>query len=357
MYPSSFPARVHPCAIQAMKQKKVTVIKHDMNPPVEPLIRETLPPPSAAPTKESVTEEAMDVGQMTEAFSTKLQIEDIDELEYDNPQLCAEYAKDIYMYMRELEQRFHVKPDYMGTQPEINERMRCILIDWLIQVHHRFSLLQETLYLTVSIIDRYLSTHTVNKSKLQLVGVTAMLLASKYEEMYAPEVRDFAYITDNTYKSAEIRSMERQMLKDLDYSLGNPLPLHFLRRNSRAGDATPEMHTMAKFIMEMCLPDFSMLAFVPSLQAASALYLAIRIYKAGDWNPTLQHYSTYSESELMPCVKRMAKLISTMASSKQQAVRNKYSSSKFLRIAKEPRLSSSVVLELASGECTSGSKE
>ena len=169
--------------LQPMKQKKVTVIKHDANPPVDPLVREPPPPPYAAPTKESVAEEAMDVGQMAEAFSTKLQIEDIDELEYDNPQLCAEYAKDIYMYMRELEQRFHVKPNYMGAQPEINERMRCILVDWLIQVHHRFSLLQETLYLTVSIIDRYLATHTVTKSKLQLVGVTAMLLASKYEEM------------------------------------------------------------------------------------------------------------------------------------------------------------------------------
>lgn len=351
------------CGIQAIKQKKVTVIKHDVNLPAAPLVREPipplppLPPPPAETKKESVNEEAMDVGQMAEAFSAKLQIEDIDELELDNPQLCAEYAKDIYTYMRELEQRFHVKPDYMSTQPEINERMRCILVDWLIQVHHRFSLLQETLYLTISIIDRYLATHTITKSKLQLVGVTAMLLASKYEEMYAPEVRDFAYITDNTYKSAEIRVTERQMLKDLDYSLGNPLPLHFLRRNSRAADATPEMHTMAKFLMELCLPDFSMLEYVPSLQAASALYLSIRIYGAGDWSPTLQHYSTYSESQIMPCVRKMAKLVTAMASSKQQAIRNKYSSSKFLRIAKEPRLSSSLVMELASGESTSGSKE
>ena len=79
---------------------------------------------------------------------------------------------------------------------------------------------------------------TVDKSKLQLVGVTAMLIASKYEEMYAPEVGDFVFITDNTYTSEEIRALERNMLRILDYSLGTPLCLHFLRRYSRAGEVS-----------------------------------------------------------------------------------------------------------------------
>ena len=76
----------------------------------------------------------------------------------------------------------------------------------------------------------------MSKKKLQLVGVTAMLIASKYEEMYAPEVRDFVFITDNTYTSGNIRGMEKQMLRVMDYSLGTPLCLHFLRRYSRAGE-------------------------------------------------------------------------------------------------------------------------
>lgn len=78
----------------------------------------------------------------------------------------------------------------------------------------------------------------MQKSKLQLVGVTAMLIASKYEEMYSPEIRDFVFITDDTYSSEEIRSMERHMLNMLDYSLGTPLCLHFLRRYSRAGEVS-----------------------------------------------------------------------------------------------------------------------
>ena len=92
----------------------------------------------------------------------------------------------------------------MQVQTDINEKMRAILVDWLIDVHHKFKLLPETLFLTVNIIDRYLARHAIHRTKLQLVGVTAMLIASKYEEIYAPEVRDFVYITDKAYLKEEI---------------------------------------------------------------------------------------------------------------------------------------------------------
>ena len=78
----------------------------------------------------------------------------------------------------------------------------------------------------------------MSRSKLQLVGVTSMLIASKYEEMYAPEIADFVYITDNAYSKADIRRMECLILKTLDFNLGRPLPLHFLRRNSKAGEVS-----------------------------------------------------------------------------------------------------------------------
>lgn len=84
----------------------------------------------------------------------------------------------------------------MDLQGDVNEKMRAILIDWLVEVHLKFKLVPETLYLTVNLIDRYLEKVEVMRDKLQLVGVTAMLIASKYEEIYAPEVQDFVYITD-----------------------------------------------------------------------------------------------------------------------------------------------------------------
>ena len=103
----------------------------------------------------------------------------------------------MYLYFRIKEDgKLRVFPTYMSTQPHVNEKMRAILIDWLCEVHLKFKLVPETMYLTVNIIDRYLRTTVVERSNLQLVGVSALLLASKVEEIYPPELKDLVYITD-----------------------------------------------------------------------------------------------------------------------------------------------------------------
>lgn len=266
-------------------------------------------------------------------------VNDIDKDDWENPQLCAEYVNDIYVYMRQLETKFAVPHDYMTKQKDINEKMRAILIDWLVQVHLRFHLLPETLYMTVSVLDRYLAKEQVARGRLQLAGVTAMFIASKYEEIYAPELRDFVYITDNAYTGKQIRDTERHMLSVLNHDLGKPLPLHFLRRSSKAGEVDADIHTVAKYLMELSLQDYAMLAFKPSEIAAAALWISLRVNESAiTWNPTLVHYSTYTEKTLSPCINRLAKLVKDNAASKLQAVRNKYATSKFLSVSSKPGL-------------------
>ena len=142
----------------------------------------------------------------------------------------------------------NVKEDYLADQTEILPKMRAVLIDWLIGVHLQFHLLQETLYTTVAILDRYLQhdVKKISRSKLQLVGVASMLIAAKYEEIYAPEVKDFVYITDRAYTERDILKMEIRVLSVLNFNLGRPLPLHFLRRASKAGGVEAATHTLAK---------------------------------------------------------------------------------------------------------------
>ena len=106
------------------------------------------------------------------------------------------YLRDIDRLLQETEGLRHASASYMSKQTDINAKMRGILIDWLVEVHLKFKLLPETLYLTVNLIDRFLEQERmIMRDKLQLVGVTAMFLACKYEEIFAPECIDFVYIT------------------------------------------------------------------------------------------------------------------------------------------------------------------
>lgn len=272
---------------------------------------------------------------------------DIDAEDADNPQLASEYVNEIYAYLRDLEKTYSVRPNYLNGQ-EITGKMRAILIDWLCQVHHRFRLLQETLFLTVSIIDRFLQVNPVGRSKLQLVGVTAMLIASKYEEMYAPEVSDFVYITDNAYTRMDIRQMEIIILKALDFRIGKPLCLHFLRRNSKAGQVDGTTHTLAKYLMELTINEYDMVHYHPSLIAAAALCLSIHLLYNGDWNDTLSYYSTYTLTDLTETMKKLAKLVIKSETSKLTAVRIKYQSSKFNKISSIPELKGEQIRALIS---------
>lgn len=126
----------------------------------------------------------------------------------------------------------------MVNQTDINASMREILVDWLIEVHLKFKLLPETLYLTVNLIDRFLEKQIVLRNKLQLVGVTAMLIASKYEEIYPPIVTDFVYITDNAYSKTEILEMEEQILTKLSFGIHFTSQYRFLERFFYLKEAT-----------------------------------------------------------------------------------------------------------------------
>lgn len=298
---------------------------------------------------ENMEVEEVQIQQLSQAFSTHcLKHQDIDANDGDNPQLVSVYVNDIYNHLRFLEDKHKVAAKFLEGQV-ITGKMRAILIDWLIQVHVRFNLLQETLYLTVAIIDRYLQVEKKTpREKLQLVGVTAMFIASKYEEMYCPEVGDFAYITDKAYSKAEIRRMEVKMLGALDCYISYPLPLHFLRRNSKAGSVDAAQHNLAKYLMELCLPEYSMCHYKPSIIAAAALCFSLKLL--GDetvWDDTLTFYSNYSEEKLMPTVCKMAAIVVKSQSSKQQAVKSKYRSSKCMKISDIPQLKSRLVQSLA----------
>uniref|UniRef100_A0A5B6Z6J4 Uncharacterized protein n=1 Tax=Davidia involucrata TaxID=16924 RepID=A0A5B6Z6J4_DAVIN len=257
----------------------------------------------------------------------KEKIVDIDAADVNNELAVVEYVEDIYKFYKlaENESRVH---DYMDSQPEINERMRAILIDWLIEVHHKFELTTETLYLTINIVDRYLSMKTVLRKELQLVGISAMLMASKYEEIWAPEVNDFVCISDRAYTHEQVLMMEKRILGELEWNLTVPTPYVFLVRFIKASFPDQDMENMVYFLAELGMMNYGTLMYCPSMVAASAVYAArCTLNKSPVWNETLKLHTGFSEPQLKDCAKLLVRFHSVAAESKLKVIHRKYSNS------------------------------
>uniref|UniRef100_A0A6B2LDW7 Uncharacterized protein n=1 Tax=Arcella intermedia TaxID=1963864 RepID=A0A6B2LDW7_9EUKA len=263
--------------------------------------------------------------------------EDIDASDYDDPQAVSDYVNEIYEHLMIKEKKDKITPNYLEKQTDINEKMRSILVDWLVEVHRMFKLIPETLFLSVNIIDRYLSLKNVPRDKLQLVGITSMLIASKYEEIYAPESNDFVYISDGAFTKDQILAMEQQILNTLNFNLLHPSPLHFLRRYSKAAGSDYTIHTLCKYLIELMLLDVGFLKFNASEIAAGAVFLARAMtQKSAFWSGTLEHYSTYSAAHVQPIAHEMNEFLKKSQKSSLKALKKKYASSKFGEVSELP---------------------
>ncbi|TIB43067.1 hypothetical protein E3P83_00970 [Wallemia ichthyophaga] len=253
-----------------------------------------------------------------------------EDLDFWDTTMVAEYAPEIFSYMCEQEIETMANPHYMDFQSEIEWSMRSTLIDWLLQVHLRYHMLPETLWIAINIIDRFLSVRVVSLVKLQLVGVTAMFIAAKYEEILAPSVDEFVYMTENGYTREEILKGERIILQTLNFSVSSySSPYTWVRRISKADDYDIQTRTLSKFIMEVALLDHRFLRARPSLTAAVGMYVS-RLMLGGDWNEDFVYYSGFSEKQLE---KPTEYILETLCQPRfdSQFCYKKYSNKKFLK--------------------------
>lgn len=264
-------------------------------------------------------------------------IEQVDMADVNDPLAAADFVKYIFKSYRNTEQKVRISSSYMSRQQDINEKMRSILIDWLVDVHLKFKLVPETLYLTVNLIDRFLMVKSVSRKHLQLVGVTAMLVASKYEEIWAPEVRDFVYISDRAYNRDQILNMEKIMLNSLKFNLTVPTHYHFLHRFLKiAGLANnTEAVNYATYLVELALPEYSMLNFKYSQIAAAAVYATVEKFGHSTFtvNEDLLVHSTYSREDVSECIGMLGRLYRTGPEGSLTAVYKKFSLEKFSNVS------------------------
>ncbi|XP_047526984.1 G2/mitotic-specific cyclin-B [Vanessa atalanta] len=278
-------------------------------------------------------------------------IEDIDASDKNSPLLMSIYIKDIYKYLTHLEEKYPIEEDHLRKQSVITGKMRATLIDWLAEVQRQFSFVLETFHLTVGIIDRYLQVvPNVQRNQLQLVGVTAMFIASKYEEIHVPDVSDFVYVTDNAYSKSDVFQCEREIMSKLGFCLARPIPLSFLRRFVKAAHGTSKNHHLAKYFVDLSLVEYSMAHYRPSELAASAICLSLYLLSSKKlsevWTPTLSYYSGYSLEHIVPIMVKIAKIVISVENSKHKAVYNMYSDTTVAKVSSLPQLKGDAIYEL-----------
>ncbi|XP_020964217.1 G2/mitotic-specific cyclin S13-7-like isoform X2 [Arachis ipaensis] len=239
----------------------------------------------------------------------------------------AEYLDDLYIFYKLTEDESRIS-DYMNSQNEINEKMRSITVDWLIDVHWRFNLMPETIYLTINIIDRYLSLTVIPKAELQLVGICSLLLACKYEEIVTPKVKVFAKLTDDAYTNQQILDMENAILEKLEWYLTVPTPYMFLDRFIRVPEQPDvELKNMVFFLAELGLMHYQIVLHCPSLIAAATVFAArYTLNRNPFWTEILKLRTGYVAEQIMECSKMLIRFQSSAADSKLDTVIQKFSS-------------------------------
>ncbi|ESQ43588.1 hypothetical protein EUTSA_v10013650mg [Eutrema salsugineum] len=297
---------------------------------------------SSSATSE-VTYEKVEVWSKSTGSSTVASIPKFVDIDSDDKDhlLCCLYAPEIYNNLRVAELKRRPFPDFMErTQRDVTQTMRGILVDWLVEVAEEYTLVPDTLYLTVYLIDWYLHGNYMERQRLQLLGITCMLIASKYEEICAPRIEEFCFISDNAYTGDQVLEMESLVVKHSSFQIYAPTPKTFLRRFLRAAQAShpnpsQEMEFLANYLTELTLLDYQFLKFLPSIIAASAIFLANWTMNqfSHPWNPTLEHYTMYKASDLKASVQALQDLQLNTKGCLLNSIRMKYRQEKFKCVA------------------------
>jgi len=275
-----------------------------------------------------------------------------------NPQLVEEYRIETrkYLEQRELLPELQVSDKYLEGQTKVLPVMRAIVVDWMAGVVLQLSLHPETFQLAVACLDRFLQAevNNVGKEKLQLTGATALLIAAKYEETYPPEVAEICYLSGGGVLETALRETEVWMLNCLGFNLGLPLPQQFLRwaRFAEPTLVKKDVYCLSQYLTELSLVDYNLAGVRASVRAAAAVALAtkllVHLSAEGCLESKISTATGHSLVELTPVLQQMSRLVMVAPTNRTLLTAfRKFSSEKFLCVARSPVLASHFVTSLA----------
>lgn len=246
---------------------------------------------------------------------------------------------DIYSNLLKEEQKFEAIPlyGYMDNQPYINEIMRRILVNWLIDIHYKFNLREETLYQTIWIIDAYLSKEKIDIKYLQLLGISAFFISLKENETFFPTLYTLVLLVDNAYKKEEIVEFELKILKVLDFNILAPTSYNFYKMISMAFNFDKSLFFFGKYFLDTCLIDYQMNKYPSSVIGISCVYIVMKFFGIDNYEELFSQgviKDDNPEKVIKDAAKDIHLLLKNLDNNPSlQAVKNKYSSVEYLDVA------------------------
>lgn len=225
----------------------------------------------------------------------------------NNPQYVYEYMNIIYTNLLDFENKNI--PNYQTifkNQNKISFQQRIDCIIFMNQINHFFSSLQETHFLCINILDRFICNYpNIEIKDLNSICCSTMLIANKFEEVYIPLLSDFTKVTNSEVKEEEILKWEYKILTSLNFEILTVSPIFFLERTHFfSQDDNKEVFYLSELLLEILFYDVNFMKFKISLRANSVYFISRKIIYNNDiWNNKLKLFSGYNEKDLKDCVK------------------------------------------------------
>ena len=250
------------------------------------------------------------------------------ELELDSNHVNEEeYMEEILdnFYTEEENNRFKINPNYFKLQTEINSKMRIILIDWLFEVNNKLKFREETFYTTIYIIDAYLSKKFIQRKKFQLLGVTALYIATKLNEIFSGSVKDYVFMTDRAYNESDIITMESDICKTLNFNFLVPNCLSFFQIFSKkiGLDKDSEEYQFGIFIIQNFLMNSKSFNYNYSIISIASCNLIVKLFEK-DKNINFDLFYRDSLSFIEDCSKNICDAINETLNSNMNLSVKKY---------------------------------
>ena len=249
------------------------------------------------------------------------------EKENQKNSFCQEYFKETWENLLVDEKKFYPKinSNYMTIQNELRPKMRELLVDWIIEVHTQYRFKKKTLFHCIFIIDLYLSKNIVERKNLQLLGIAALLIASKETEIFFPKLQNLSDISDHSYTKKEINEMEIKVMQDFNFDILSPTAEEFYELIAESRKFTEKQRNFGEYFLVASLSDYSLLKYRPSIIAVSCYYIVNKFFDLNEVNSLLnQSFLGANPEEVKVCVSDLCNCVKNLSNSNLEATKKKY---------------------------------